>query len=106
MELDALHDDAFYLCLCVEHRLPPVGLGQTRSFGDVRSMSGLPLKAATELSALRPCADSVVKLGEGWLPRNNRIVAKGFLNQWCGLVRVGCRTRGALRSSRPGATAA
>jgi hypothetical protein len=32
--------------------------------------------------------DSVAKLGEGWLARNNRIVAKGFLNQWCGLVAI------------------
>src|SRR5215475_9923153 len=32
--------------------------------------------------------ECVAKLGEGWLARKNRIVAKGFLNQCCGLVAI------------------
>jgi hypothetical protein len=32
--------------------------------------------------------ECVAKLGEGWLVRNNRIVAKGFLNQWCDAVAI------------------
>jgi hypothetical protein len=32
--------------------------------------------------------DIVAKLGEGWRARNNRIAAKGFLNQSCGLVAI------------------
>src|SRR5262249_39478404 len=36
----------------------------------------------------RSRVECVAKLGEGWLVRNNRIVAKGFLNQWCDAVAI------------------
>jgi hypothetical protein len=37
---------------------------------------------------VRSLGDSVAKLDEGRLARNNRIVAKGILNQYCALVAV------------------
>jgi hypothetical protein len=37
---------------------------------------------------LQQMEESVAKLGEGWVARNNRIMTTGFLNQCCRLLAI------------------